>query len=129
MSAVELAPCPFCGKAGFVGIDVVDEMIGTGTNEQPEPVAVPLYAVRCAWCGATGSEELSEDDAADKWNRRLGRTCRFDQYEDYAAVICSACGHIEDTNILFDGEGVRYGGRYCPECGAEVVGGDGDGRS
>lgn len=72
----ELRPCTFCGRTEYVRVEVVDELVETGTEEDPEPSKVPIFAVYCGYCGASGPQELDSDDAAHAWNRRAERTCR-----------------------------------------------------
>lgn len=55
----ELKTCPFCGS------EAVMETFTTTREKEPR------YRVRCSgcWC-ETDWDNWSEDEAADKWNRR-----------------------------------------------------------
>lgn len=110
MSEIELKPCPFCGAKA--------------------------YAVHRAWVVAehweiqTGCAEgcinygmepefSTEEEAAERWNRRAERTCRFEREFVEAAkdwyCRCSECGQVFPYYSLAD----RL--RFCPNCGARVV--------
>lgn len=53
MSEIKLKPCPFCGgEAKIIGA------IGA------------VFCARCTECGAETQSELSEQQAAELWNRR-----------------------------------------------------------
>lgn len=55
MSETKLKPCPFCGgEAKIIGA------IGA------------VFCARCTECGAETQSELSEQQAAELWNRRAG---------------------------------------------------------
>lgn len=120
----DLIPCPFCGgeaKAFFC------EESGT-------------YDVQCQQCGALpflgrkrGSGRFkSMDDVIAAWNRRAERTCRMVDCSTHDTCVvnrelgngnivsmefgykqCSECGAY-----VFDCPTVRY----CPVCGARVIG-------
>ena len=113
----ELKPCPFCGgEARF------------------ETYGGTACAVVCQTCQC-GTSTVCLDDgmrAAAAWNRRAERTCRMEDCacEDKCLVDkalsngsvmtfefgykrCSSCGAL-----VFDCPTVRY----CPCCGAKVVG-------
>lgn len=50
------------------------------------------------------------------------RTCRFDwalAKNGWADHTCSNCGYTRNTDIH-----VSLGYKYCPNCGARVIGGD-----
>lgn len=87
-----------------------------------------------AWC----SKWINGDDFPDGVEVTLNkdgnmrrylpeRTCKFvsSRGADYPPV-CSECGYelgIYDCEWLDDGT-YRYGGNYCPNCGARVIGAD-----
>jgi Lar family restriction alleviation protein len=56
----ELKPCPFCGSGAVM------ETFTTAMEKEPR------YRVRCSgcWC-ETDWDNWSEEEAADKWNRRV----------------------------------------------------------
>lgn len=125
----ELRPCTFCGRTEYVRVEVVDELVETGTEEDPEPSKVPIFAVYCGYCGASGPQELDSDDAAHAWNRRAGRTCRPEVCDDGAGawgVYCSECGYRfagphgkrEVPEHMATRRDIMP--RYCPSCGSRV---------
>lgn len=115
MPSIELRSCPFCGgEAEMWGIDT----------------ATPYVA--CESCGVSQPHVRRDAyDAAAAWNRRAERTCHVKygptavfenetgsdwSTQDFAST-CSECG----GNMNRDPFTGRYP-RYCPSCGARVVG-------
>ena len=107
-----LLPCPFCGG---------EAKLVTGTRRDGEYVENCAF-VRCERCGAK-TYELHEcmtpyevqKCATELWNERAERTCRYVYDEGLCGWVCSECGGLEPV-----GDHVRY----CPDCGARVVGCD-----
>lgn len=123
----DLLPCPFCGGEAEI-IESDYGMYLTG------------YAIYCGKCclklGVTGrlgeAYEWSpvfdtEAEAIAAWNTRYARTCRNDSLKRGAGVfVCSECEvYLDIADMDWDGEddsGGFYEPRYCPNCGAKVVG-------
>lgn len=128
--AEKLKPCPLCGSTDL-------KHYARDYRGNPLKRAV----VRCESCGCT-VDALSNDAAylfdkyewpdarkvateqamrraAERWNRRAERTCRAVRVsgldakrgDNRAWPVCSECGRA-----------VRANDRYCPNCGARVVG-------
>lgn len=56
MSEINLLPCPFCwGGARIIGA------VGT------------VFWVKCTECGAESRNEITKQQAAERWNRREGK--------------------------------------------------------
>ena len=116
-----LRDCPFCGGEAVV-CGYPDEF---------------MVYVKCSKCGAmSGRVEATEEKAAENWNRRFERTCRWVWIEswsdnelgrecDYAnwALDCGCWDGWDRELHDFDDyyEPPREWG-YCPRCGAKVVG-------
>lgn len=122
----ELRECAFCGHEE-ARVIVVDEVTDAGCEE----ATVPLYAASCPYCGARGPMALSKDEAVEVWNRRAERTCRPEVCDDGAGawgVYCSECGYRfagphgnrEVPEHMAERRDIMP--RYCPSCGARVVG-------
>ena len=84
-----LLPCPFCGK----GAEIRDNRDAGG----------PVYFwTECLFCGATGSSQVTPEEAAFAWNERktacrvpaLGRD-RYRRATD-SAFRCATCAHFQD---------------------------------
>lgn len=99
--AETLKPCPFCG-GGHI------EIVNQGTMPD-DP-----HVVQCDDCDASVSG-MSADEAITAWNRRSERTCH-DEAESPMSFMCGECGWF-----WTDPED-ELGFRYCPHCGAKVVG-------
>ena len=108
-SGTRLIPCPFCGGAAKF-------------EEHKKYGSFRVYCdnydcrimPRTLWyCGA--------DDAASAWNKRAERTCqRVDENGYSFRFKCSACGYaslVHNCETRLDELP-----RYCPNCGAKVVG-------
>lgn len=121
----ELKPCPFCGGE----VDIYT------SGAIPSAVGYPLSVhVTCRDCSldmaepSKGGEKAlraAEKRAAERWNRRAERTCRLTYDSVHADYVCSSCGEwLEDTDYdAYAGEErVRRPYRFCPSCGARVVG-------
>ena len=109
-SNATLEPCPFCGGEA-------ETWDGAG----------PWHVV-CTECGTIGSPCLSEAEAIEAWNTRAERTCHnVHEYRDSNGVLhcdarifkCSECGFKAND---FYGDDEQSFPRYCPNCGARVVG-------
>lgn len=118
----ELLPCPFCGGEAIV-------YGGWGH-----------YYVRCEECGIT-NERLtlefdgiddyrgftSSEDAAEHWNTRYERTCKFiDGRDDRGpkAPKCSVCGYqpiLPQWTVEGEPKTGVYIERYCPLCGSKEI--------
>lgn len=102
----ELKPCPFCPP------DLSDpEFVAFNRSAFDRDLH---WKVRCQTCGCEcGVPESTKDDAAEVWNTRAERTCRYERKTTgyYVDWTCSECGHIENNGIW----------NYCPKCGARVV--------
>lgn len=101
----DLKPCPFCGGEGSA-YQVLD---------YPEKIG-PRFSVICNGCGASVTTIFqSEWTAIEAWNRRAERTCH-DEAGSPMSFLCGECGWFWN-----DPED-ELGFRYCPSCGARVVG-------
>ena len=113
--SMELLPCPFCGGGA--------KFVKTSDVIVPGRVEVVAWNVKCSRCFASplsNNYEGSKEAAAERWNRRAERTCRY--VRDHMGVAgnwfckCSECGAEFDERVV-DRHFV-----YCPMCGAKVVG-------
>lgn len=95
----DLLFCPFCGGEAIYG----------------KSEASGRVRAVCVDCLASTDWLAGTDDAAAAWNRRAERTCRYVYDREICAWRCSECGGLEPV-----GDNVRY----CPDCGARVVGDD-----
>lgn len=57
---IDLKPCQFCGHKGTLR--------SMRFGMEPEP----RYAVTCTACAIAIGWEFTEDEAAERWNRRAG---------------------------------------------------------
>lgn len=57
-----------------------------------------------------------------KAEERYKRTCKMEPHPDYDLVTCSICGYEEERLILIPTvENASFDGKFCPNCGAEVI--------
>lgn len=102
----ELEPCPFCGgEAAF------------GANS-----CQGFEYVRCVSCKArTWSCYNTKEQAAEAWNTRAERTCRYEHPDphDHPGVWNTECGNHVYWNVDNDDCGIPPD--FCPKCGAKVV--------
>ena len=118
-----LKPCPFCGGEAHV-----KEVVGACDT---------LYTVGCSDSGCMGYEtwllKPTEEEAIAAWNRRAERTCRMVHDHLTDTVFCDVCGERFDSVAQYmamvpKGLSVTEykpeykDARYCPHCGAKVVG-------
>ena len=101
-----IKPCPFCG--GVAGVDKTNYYF-----EDSGELAMSAWVVSCRVCGMRTEQYRSEEGAVAVWNRRAERTGRYVYDEGLCGWVCSECGGLEPV-----GDHVRY----CPDCGARVVG-------
>ena len=111
MDTNKLKHCPFCKDIACIGIDVDGSISGT----------VGAAKVSCTGCGVTTPFFVDVDDAVEAWNTRVERTCgewRGEVYitnggftESDAHLWCEHC----DIPLEEDW-------RYCPKCGAKIIG-------
>lgn len=103
----DLKPCPFCGGEA-----------GTSSERFERTLLAWVY---CTGCGAAGGYRHTGAEAVEAWNTRAERTCRMewddeadsDELYPVGHVTCSACGAwLYSVNEM----------RFCPSCGAKVVG-------
>ena len=95
----KLLPCPFCGGEAAIHNGGICKW------------------VYCTNCGIDTPAALPDDEqlAVNFWNTRAERTCRMtDSYDGW--YICSEC------NCQGQGDQWHVPPRYCPSCGARVVG-------
>ena len=93
----ELLPCPFCGGEA--------EM-----SASSDGYGVECWNRRCIDMQMDGLP--TEAEAIDAWNTRAERTCRNISGKNWWAFECSECGEMIEQGVP----------KYCPECGAKVVG-------
>lgn len=97
----ELKPCPFCGgEASKVWIPYIG---GGGYGN----------VIECDDCWAKTGYYATEAEAIAAWNARAERTCKNTQSD--LDFMCSECGKCVDR-----GRVIKI--KYCPNCGAKVVG-------
>ena len=65
MENTELKPCPFCGGEAQV------KMFITRRVRLFKEVSAKYKYIECKVCGCRTPLELEEQDAIDKWNRRV----------------------------------------------------------
>ena len=136
--AETLKPCPLCGSTDIAcfaeecGYDYDNELVYLavvgcrGCHEEgcdPSYDDEPCFGIEAYFRGdhpLIKDEEDPEDcrrvlerHMAERWNRRADRTCRYVYDEGLCGWVCSECGELEPV-----GDNVRY----CPDCGARVVG-------
>lgn len=107
--SVELKPCPFCGHAATMEVHDSNTVISCGG-----------YCEDVSTYGSM-AYPMSDEEAVRAWNTRYERTCHMvpDETASWAmagpAVYCDACGSAYPAAIQM---------RYCPSCGARIVGVD-----
>lgn len=137
----ELKPCPLCGstnlkhyvtqaRGGTMRGVVVCETCGCRLEHYTDHVHFIAEAYGGDWKSAN---EYAREDArikvAQRWNRRVGRTCRPEVCDDGAGawgVYCSECGYRfagphgnrEVPEHMATRRDIMP--RYCPSCGARV---------
>lgn len=143
MSEIALKHCPLCGGPAHLYT----------AGRIPAAVGYPLSAHVCCYdCnldmavpskGGERALRAAEKRAAERWNRRAERTCRFipeetEEIIDGSGEVegtepaygcdgfdCSECGYpmlSDPDNGWFDAEdGYRPKFNFCPNCGARVV--------
>ena len=110
-----LKPCPFCGGEAKIEIDEDGSAFITVEHED----CCYLDGVDTTqWFYAYDGKNPAQV-AAEAWNRRAERTCR--PIHTREKWECGACGCeiMPGFMPVFKGVGVL---RYCPHCGAKVVG-------
>ena len=100
----ELKPCPFCGEE-HVSVSY------TGYEDE----GCVLYTLGCSTTNCPGHisgswRYFNLERAAEAWNRRAERTCRWKHIE--GTWFMSECGERYDRVIPDN---------YCPNCGAKVI--------
>lgn len=65
MSEIKLKPCPFCGNGKIEILSEPEELDDINYSQ-----FVACCSVLANGCGATGGFAGTEQEAADKWNRR-----------------------------------------------------------
>lgn len=63
MNEPELKPCPFCGGMA--------EILITSKNRIEEQKRGRAHLVRCKICRASSVAEFNENNAVERWNRRI----------------------------------------------------------
>lgn len=114
-----LKPCPFCG-----GDAHVKEVVSA---------CEMLYTVGCSDSECMGYEtwllKPTKEEAIAAWNRRADRTCRNVSEWNSPELFdfkCSECGaevcsdEMGKSPLVVDEDEEDL--RYCPSCGARVVG-------
>ena len=103
----ELKPCPFCGgEAKFV--ESRDSVI-------PGKLEVVAWNVQCSKCGAStlpNNYYGDKKEAANRWNTRAERTCRYEP-TNRCTHVCTSCGREVET--------LHLGYNYCTSCGSKVI--------
>ena len=105
----ELKPCPFCGG---------------GQNSHEDWCFILMCLVNEEQAIFGNKRLFTEDDLSNAWNTRAERTCKnignpYDGPPDYEQFGCSECGWKGSVDV---NEFVDWNARYCPNCGARVVG-------
>ena len=132
----ELKPCPFCG--GDMSVVILDDEGNIRDEEyERDPYSGLSYVMahndpNGACPIVTYDEPIlwlydSRDDVAHVWNRRAERTCQFFYDEKMDEYACSACGErVSGSNPADEYEvsplAVLESFKFCPRCGAKVVG-------
>ena len=107
-----LKPCPFCGGEA-------DVMLSQSRWGQ----SYTIHHDTLGKCPAeyVGSMQFAtESEAIAAWNSRAERTCKLDRND-----VCSECGACIQriTHSVYEmGDGFACYPKYCPNCGAKVVG-------
>jgi hypothetical protein len=113
-----LRPCPFCG--------------GEAKFETYGGTACAVVCQSCH-CGTPTMSLVDGMAAVNRWNLRAERTCRPVVASDGCGawgVYCPECGHTLSGPHASRERAKRYAARrdimprYCPDCGARVVGND-----
>jgi len=121
MTNTTLKPCPFCGCEAWTH-ETTDGWIVSCSSDQN--VLDGFTHMAHAYGG-------TEAEAIDAWNTRAERTCRDLGGCDEAGMQvfnCSECGcvlslfDVSGLNTLCTNHIYDYP-RYCPICGAKVIGG------
>lgn len=103
----ELKPCPFCGNK-----DVELSLFNIGWPK--------AWRVHCERCKSDGAWSPDEQDAAQNWNTRAERVCKWEKDRDEWAgeiVFCSEC----DDEWWLDCDSPEDAGyHYCPNCGGKI---------
>ena len=73
-SIVDLKPCPFCGSLS---------------------VAIVGSFVRCGGCGAVGPYGYTNEEAAERWNRRVCAVAAFLDVDESRVVAGGQEQHLE----------------------------------
>lgn len=113
--------CPFCGGA----MEAVNRTWTDGTGSW-EMCHVDMVAAAKSECPVVTYEYHSEDEAVEKWNTRVGRTCHIklklsdSDFTSEPHWLCSECDGIVPVYEA-DGDVAVDHARYCPHCGAKVV--------
>ena len=107
-NATELLPCPICGgQPDFQHFNITPNVKGR---------------IICA-CGISlvQGKNDTDDDMRIIWNTRTERTCHAES--DLSEWVCSECQCWIPLGLT--PENIKHASewRYCPHCGAKVVGG------
>lgn len=108
----ELKPCPFCKNGSNIKL----------VEYRPNCSG----AVVCGQCGARGPKKKNDHErgwkakAVEGWNTRAERTCRMKPAVG-GGWYCSEC-HIWVAPDAMANATEHMAPRYCPSCGAKVVG-------
>lgn len=96
---MKLKPCPFCGSKAMVIRNAFENCV--------------IYHIECTGCLGEHARYMESREAAiEAWNTRAERTCRAVMAASKIASTCSECGAML----------ANWAMRYCPNCGAKVVG-------